>query len=60
MIEKFAGALCIVASKFLDLNHTCSVKFLVSLVISSFARDTSIDDRRTTKLRHEWRDSSGG
>ena len=47
MIEKFADALGTVLSELLDLNHASEIMFLVSLRISKFARDTSIEVRRT-------------
>ncbi len=47
MIEKFATPRGTVSSEFLDLNHTSKPMILVSLLIPKFARDASIEVRRT-------------
>ncbi len=52
MIEKFARSRGKVSSEFLDLNHTSKSMPLVSLLIPEFARDTSIEVKRTSELGH--------
>jgi hypothetical protein len=52
MIEKFAGAGGKGASEFLDLNHTSSPKFLVSLMIPKFAPEPGTEHRRTSESGH--------
>jgi hypothetical protein len=52
MIEKFAGAGGKYASEFLDLNHAGESMALVSLMISKFAPEPSIDGRRTSESGH--------
>jgi hypothetical protein len=52
MIEKFAVMDRWVSSEFLDLNHTSKAMILVSLMIPKFARDTSIELRRTSESGH--------
>jgi len=52
MIEKFAISNGSVGSEFLDLNHTSKTMLLVSLLIPKFARDTSIEVRRTSESGH--------
>ena len=52
MIEKFATRRGTVPSEFLDLNHTGKIVILVSLLIPKFARDASIEDRRTSESGH--------
>jgi hypothetical protein len=52
MIEKFAGARGFPLSEFLDLNHTSNSMILVSLVIPKFAREPSIEPRRTSESGH--------
>ena len=49
MIEKFAGVRGLVRSEFLDLNHTSKLMILVSLMISKFAPEPSVEHRRTSK-----------
>ena len=49
MIEKFARACGTVPSEFLDLNRTSNIMPLVSPLIPKFARDTSIEVRRTSE-----------
>jgi hypothetical protein len=55
MIEKFAISSRWVESEFLDLNHTSKINILVSLLIPKFARDTSIEVRRTSESGHQCR-----
>ncbi len=52
MIEKFARSRGMVPSEFLDLNHTRKIMPLVSFLIPKFARDTSIEVKRTSELGH--------
>ena len=52
MIEKFAGIRGDFPSEFLDLNHTSDSMILVSLLIPKFARDTSIEVKRTSESGH--------
>ena len=52
MIEKFARSCGTGPSEFLDLNHTSGVTILVSLLIPKFARDASIEVRRTSESGH--------
>jgi hypothetical protein len=52
MIEKFAGARCVVRSEFLDLNHTSKLMILVSLMIPKFARDAGGEVWRTSESGH--------
>ena len=52
MIEKFAISGGTALSEFLDLNHTSKIMILVSLLIPKFARDTSIEVRRTYGSGH--------
>jgi hypothetical protein len=52
MIEKFAKHRGTVSSEFLDLNHTNKFMLLVSLLIPKFARDASIEVRRTSESGH--------
>jgi len=52
MIEKFATSSGSASSEFLDLNHTSKTMILVSLLIPKFARDTSIQARRTSESGH--------
>jgi len=52
MIEKFAAYRGMVSSEFLDLNHTSKTVILVSLLIPKFARDASIEVKRTSELGH--------
>ena len=52
MIEKFAGICRGVRSEFLDLNHTSKTMILVSLLIPKFARNTSIEVKRTLESGH--------
>ena len=50
MIEKFAGARGFLVSEFLDLNYTSNSMILVSLTIPKFAREPSIEYRRTSEF----------
>jgi len=62
MIEKLAKSRGWVSSEFLDLNHTSKGMILVSLLIPKFARDASIEFKRTSETGH-WRqfaDRDGG
>jgi len=52
MIEKFASSRGKVPSEFLDLNHTSKAMILVSLLIPKFARDASIEVKRTSESGH--------
>jgi hypothetical protein len=52
MIEKFAIIPGIVASEFLDLNHTSKPGILVSLMIPKLAPDTSRELRRASESGH--------
>jgi hypothetical protein len=52
MIEKFAISGGTVSSEFLDLNHTSKTVILVSLLIPKFARDASIEVKRTSESGH--------
>ena len=52
MIEKFAKASGTGSSEFLDLNRTSKFLVLVSLLIPKFARDTSIEVKRTSESGH--------
>ena len=52
MIEKFATSRGTVSSEFLDLNHTSKIMILVSLLIPKFARDASIEVKRTSESGH--------
>ena len=52
MIEKFARSCGKVPSEFLDLNHTSKAMILVSLLIPKFARDASIEVKRTSESGH--------
>jgi hypothetical protein len=52
MIEKFATMGCTGSSEFLDLNRTSKALILVSLMIPKFARDASIELRRTSESGH--------
>jgi len=52
MIEKFVRSRGTVWSEFLDLNHTSKFMILVSLLIPKFARDASIEVKRTSELGH--------
>jgi hypothetical protein len=52
MIEKFAISGGMVSSEFLNLNHTSKTIILVSLLIPKFARDASIEVKRTSDSRH--------
>jgi hypothetical protein len=52
MIEKFARSRGKVSSEFLDLNHTSKSMFLVSHLIPKFARDASIEVKRTSESGH--------
>jgi hypothetical protein len=52
MIEKFAPSSSLVASKFLDLNHTSKFMILVSLLIPKFAPDAGFEVRRTSEPGH--------
>jgi hypothetical protein len=52
MIEKFANLRGEGSSEFLDLNHTSKSTFLVSLMISKFAPDTSRELRRASESGH--------
>src|SRR5690606_5620096 len=52
MIEKFAICRGTVRTEFLDLNHASKSMFLVSLLIPKFARDASIEVKRTSESGH--------
>jgi len=52
MIEKFAIILGIVASAFLDLNHTGKLRILVSLMIPKLVPDPSRELRRAPESGH--------
>jgi hypothetical protein len=52
MIEKSARSCGKVPSEFLNLNHTRKTKILVSLLIPKFARDASIEVKRTSESGH--------
>jgi hypothetical protein len=52
MIEKFARPRGTAWSEFLDLNHTSKPMMLVFLLIPKFARDASIDVKRTSQSEH--------
>ena len=52
MIKKFARSCGTVPSEFLDLNHTSKFMLLVSHLIPKFARDTSIEVKRTSESGH--------
>jgi len=52
MIEKFAKACGPGSSEFLDLDRTGKSMILVSLLIPKFARDTSIEVKRTSESGH--------
>ncbi len=52
MSKKFATSSGSASSEFLDLNHTSETVILVSLLIPKFARDTSIEARRTSESGH--------
>jgi hypothetical protein len=52
MIEKFARSRDALWREFLDLNHVSKVINLVSLLIPKFARDTSIEIKRTSEPGH--------
>ncbi len=52
MIEKFDKSRGTVWSEFLDLNRTRKHMILVSLMIPKFARDTSIQAKRTSESGH--------
>jgi hypothetical protein len=52
MIEKFARSRGTVSSEFLDLNHTSKSMTLVSHLIPKFARDASIEVKRTSESGH--------
>jgi hypothetical protein len=49
MIEKAGGE---VARELLDLNHTSNSMILVSLKISKFAPEGSVERRRTSESGH--------
>jgi len=53
MIEKFATLRGTVSSEFLDLNHTSKNMIPVPLLITKFARDTSIETWRTSESGHQ-------
>ena len=52
MIENFAIIRGIVASEFLDLNHTSKLRILVSFMMSKLAPDPSREFRRALVLGH--------
>ena len=52
MIEKCATSRGTVSSAFLDLHHTSKIMIRVSLLIPKFARDASIEVRRTSEAGH--------
>ena len=52
MIEKFAIIRGIVASEFLDLNHTSKLRILVSFMMPKLAPDPSREFRRALELGH--------
>jgi len=53
MTEKFADSRCQVPSEFLGLNHTSKNPILVFLLMPKFARDASIEVRRTSASGHQ-------
>jgi len=52
MIEKFVKSRGKTSSEFLD-HHTIKSRILVSLLIPTFARDTSIEVKRTSEAGHQ-------
>ena len=52
MLEKFARSRGMAPSEFFDLNLTRKTSALVSLPIPKFARDASIEVKRTSELGH--------
>jgi len=52
MIEKFARSRGTAPSEFLDLIRTRESMILVSLLIPKFARDASIEVKRTSESGH--------
>ena len=52
MIEKFASSRGKMPSEFLDLIHKSKAMILVSLLIPKFARDASIEGKRTSESGH--------
>ncbi len=52
MIEKFAKARGTLCREFVDLNHISKIMTLVSLLLPKFARDTSIEIKRTSEPGH--------
>jgi len=52
MIEKFARSRGTLWREFFDLNHISKAMQLVSLLIPKFARDTSIEVKRTSEPGH--------
>ena len=52
MIEKFTGVRGMLLSEFLDLIYTSKSIILVSLMISKFAPQPSVERWRTSKSGH--------